>query len=153
MPLIRPIAFAALCCLAAVAAHAADPVEVPLGGSVLVQTGGAARSVVIGNPAIADVTVESPRTIAVFGKYTGGTTLQILDGGGSILYQAAVVVMPGGADSVTLRYGGGKAWVPGGATAIVDCLPGRCAPANTLPPENPYKARAVAAAPQKQGGQ
>ncbi|CAA7613151.1 conserved exported hypothetical protein [Candidatus Terasakiella magnetica] len=146
---IRPITLAVLCCLITFAARAADPVEVPLGGSVLVHIGGTARSVIIGNPAIADVTVESPRTIAVFGKYTGGTTLQILDGSGSILYQAAVVVMPGSADSVTLRYGGGKAWVPGGAAAIVDCLPGRCAPANTLPPETPYKARAAAAAPQK----
>lgn len=130
---------------AAFAAGTAEPIEVPLGGAVLVQVGGSARSVVVGNPAIADVTVDTPRTITLFGKYTGGTTLAVLDAGGGVLLERPVVVTAGGNASVTVRYATGKTWVPGGAIAITDCGTGTCAPANTLPAgESPYKAKTAA---------
>ena len=131
------------------AAQAAEVLEVPLGGATLLPLRGTARSVVVGNPAIADVTVDGPRAITVFGKAPGGTTLAVLDAGGGMLVERHVVVLAGGGDSVTLRYGTGKTWVPGGATVIVDCGVTACAPANTLSGESPYKAKtAAAAAPQ-----
>lgn len=139
--------FAGLLSAVPLAALAAEALEVPLGGAMLMPLRGVARSVVVGNPAIADVTVDGPRTITVFGKTPGGTTLAVLDAGGGVLAERQVVVLAGGPNSVTLRYGTGKTWVPGGATAIVDCGANACAPANTLPGDSPYKARIGAAAP------
>ncbi|CUW38435.1 conserved exported protein of unknown function [Magnetospirillum sp. XM-1] len=131
------------------AGSAAEMLEVPLGGAMLLPMRGLARSVVVGNPAIADVTVDGPGSITVFGKAPGGTTLAVLDSGGGVLVRRQVVVLAGGDTSVTLRYGTGKTWVPGGATAIVDCGLNACAPANALSGESPYKAKAaVVAAPQ-----
>ncbi|MBI3446783.1 MAG: pilus assembly protein N-terminal domain-containing protein [Magnetospirillum sp.] len=136
------IALATAVAAPAFAAGPAAPIEVPLGGAVLVQVGGAARSVVVGNPAIADVTVDSPRSITLFGKFTGGTTLAVLDANGGVLLNRPVVVTAGGNGSVTIRYGTGKTWVPGGATAIVDCGADSCAPANTIPTaDSPYKSK------------
>ncbi|ARJ66873.1 hypothetical protein WV31_14930 [Magnetospirillum sp. ME-1] len=132
------------------AGSAAEMLEVPLGGASLLPMRGMARSVVVGNPAIADVTVDGPGTITVFGKAPGGTTLAVLDAGGGVLFQRRVVVLAGGDTSVTLRYGTGKNWVPGGATAIVDCGLNTCAPANVLSGESPYKAKAAGAAPAPQ---
>ncbi len=121
---------------------AAETIEVPLGGAGVVRLGQAARQVVVGNPAIADVTMQSPQTLAVFGKYPGGTTLLVLDGGGRVVLDATVVVVSAGADGdgVTVRYGTGKTWVPGGTTAVADCSAVRCSPAMTLPSETIYKA-------------
>lgn len=130
--------------MAAFAAGSSEPISVPLGGATLVQLGGAARSVVVGNPAIADITIDSARTITVFGKFTGGTTLAVLDAGGRVLLERAILVTAGGANSVTIRYGTGKTWVPGGTTAIVDCAADSCAPANALPPDSPYKSKPAA---------
>jgi len=123
------------------AARAAEALEVPLGGISVLPMRGVARSVVVGNPAIADVTVDGPRSITVFGKAPGGTTVAVLDAGGGVLVQRQVVVLAGGDTSVTLRYGTGKTWVPGGVTAIVDCGVTACAPANTVPADSPYKAK------------
>ena len=129
----------------AFAAGPAEPIQVPLGGSTLVHLGSGASHVVVGNPAIADVTVDSARTITVFGKFTGGTTLAVLDAGGGVLLERQILVTAGGATSVTVRYATGKTWVPGGATAIVDCGPDSCAPANALPTaDSPYKSKAAA---------
>lgn len=144
---VLSLLLAGLLSAAPLAAWAAEALEVPLGGAMLLPLRGAARSVVVGNPAIADVTVDGPRAITVFGKAPGGTTLAVLDAGGGVLVERQVVVLAGGANSVTLRYGTGKTWVPGGATAIVDCGANACAPANVLSGESPYKAKAGAAAP------
>jgi hypothetical protein len=141
-----PLLLASLLWASPLAALATEMLEVPVGGAITVPLRGTARSVVVGNPAIADVTVDGPRNLTVFGKAIGGTTLAVLDAGGGILMQRQVVVLAGGESSVTLRYGTGKSWVPGGATAIVDCGINACAPANTLPSESPYKQRSGGAA-------
>lgn len=140
--------FPAILCLSLLAAPmtalAAEVLEVPLGGAATLPLRGAARSVVVGNPAIADVTVDGARTVSVFGKAPGGTTLAVLDAGGGVLAERRVVVLAGGDGAVTLRYGTGKTWVPGGATAVVECGANACAPANALPAESPFKARPAA---------
>jgi hypothetical protein len=139
--------FAGLLWGAPMAVQAAEVLEVALGSATLLPMRGVARSVVVGNPAIADVTVDGPRSITVFGKAPGGTTLSVLDAGGGILAQRQVMVLAGGDNSVTLRYGTGKTWVPGGAVAIVDCGLTACAPANVLAGESPYKAKSASAPP------
>lgn len=133
-----------LVALSAVAsALAAESLEVPLGGATVIKLNGAAQQVIVGNPAIADVTVQNSHSLTLFGKYPGGTTLSVVDGNGRVVLDASVLVTAGGADSVTVRYGTGKTWVPGGVTTVVDCSPQRCAPAIAMPTETPYKASAA----------
>ncbi|KIL99714.1 hypothetical protein CCC_03886 [Paramagnetospirillum magnetotacticum MS-1] len=135
-----PPLLAALVWAAPQAAQASEALELPLGGAIVLPMRGGVRTVVVGNPAIADVSVDGPGSVTVFGKGPGATSLVALDAGGGVLAERQVVVLAGGANSVTLRYGTGKTWVPGGATAIVDCGVATCAPANTLSGESPFKA-------------
>lgn len=51
-----------------------------------------ARYIVVANPQIVDVTVESPRVIVLFGKRPGETSVSILDKAYSELFAATVVV-------------------------------------------------------------
>ena len=136
-----------LACLSwAVPTEAADSIEVPLGGALSVPLGRAAHQVVIGNPAIADVTVQSARDLTLFGKYPGGTTLTVMGAGGNLILDAVVVVTAGSPEAVTVRYGTGKTWTPGGTTAVVECGHERCSPAMALPTDTPYKAGGAPAA-------
>lgn len=118
---------------------AAETIEVALGGAQQVQLRQAARQVVVGNPAIADITMQSPRSLTIFGKYPGGTSLAVMDGGGHVVLDLAVVVTPSSATGVTVRYGTGKSWVPGGTVAAAECSRERCSPALVLPSDSPYK--------------
>jgi hypothetical protein len=106
---------------------------VGIGRSLLVSLPRAAASVVIANPAIADVSAQTARSLNLIGKNGGGTTLSAFDGGGRLVFEARVIVIAGGDDSVTIRYGTGKNWVPGGSVAVVDCGPRNCSPASPLP--------------------
>jgi hypothetical protein len=51
-----------------------------------------ARHIVVANPQIVDVTVESPRVIVLFGKRPGETSVSVLDKAYSELFAATVVV-------------------------------------------------------------
>ena len=136
-----------LACLSwSVAAGATESIEVPLGGALPVPLKQAAHQVVVGNPAIADVTVQSARNLTLFGKYPGGTTLMVTDAAGKLILDAVVVVTAGSSEAVTLRYGTAKTWVPGGTTAVVECGRERCSPAMALPTDTPYKSGAAPAA-------
>jgi hypothetical protein len=116
-------------------------VEVPVGGAVMVRLDGAARKVAVGNTGIADVTVEGPRLLTVFGKVPGGTTLAVLGEADKVVLDVPVLVVAGGAESVVVRYGAGKASQPGGQTVVFDCARGRCAPGYSLPAESPFKSK------------
>ncbi|WP_254432414.1 pilus assembly protein N-terminal domain-containing protein [Magnetospirillum sp. SS-4] len=132
--------------LAAPAAWAGESIVVPLGGAVAVPLKQAARQVVVGNPAIADVTVQGSRGLTLFGKYPGGTTLSVIDGAGKVVFDATVVVSAGGGNAVTVRYGTGKTWQPGGVSTVVECAPERCSPPMGIPSETPYKSGSAPAA-------
>lgn len=107
--------------LFAVPALAADPVELGAGQAVLLRLDRAAAQIVVGDPAVADVSVESPHLLAVFGKRPGITTLAVLDKGRRVVLEAPVVVQAGGAGAVTVTYGAGKEIKPGGARVVYGC--------------------------------
>ena len=127
-------------------AAAAEPIEVPLGGAKVAHLPSAATQVVVGNPLIADVTVQSRRSLVVFGKYPGGTSLIALGPDGGIVLEATVVVASSSADGVTIHYGTSKAWTPGGVTAVAECSRGGCSPLSVLPTATPFKAEKPAEA-------
>lgn len=74
-------------------AHATDPIyQIDLNKTQILRLPAAAGSVVIGNPAIADVTVHTPKTIMVVGRGFGETNLIILDRNGDTMVDADIQV-------------------------------------------------------------
>jgi len=122
-----------------------DALDVPLGHVSIVHLSASPSQVIIGNPAIADVTVQSARTLTVFGKYPGGTSLTILDGGGNVMMEASVVVVSSATSGVSIHYGTGKNWVPGGASVSAACSVDHCSNATSVPSDGSYKASAPTA--------
>lgn len=74
-------------------ANATDPIyQVDLNKTQILRLPAAAGSVIIGNPAIADVTVHSPMTIMVVGRGFGETNLIVLDRNGHTMVDADIQV-------------------------------------------------------------
>jgi len=112
--------------MAAMAAMADETWEVPLGHASRVRFSAVPAEIVVGNPAIADITVQSGKSIVVFGKHAGGTSLFALDGQGNLIWERTVVVTSSSADGVGVHYGTGKNWSPGGTSIAVACTSQRC---------------------------
>jgi hypothetical protein len=73
----------------------------------LISVGGDVSTVVVGNPSIADATVQGSN-IFVHGRSFGSTNLIVLDKQGSQIASLDVNVMLGGNSNVTVFRGGGK---------------------------------------------
>lgn len=120
----RVLAFAASLSVAAVistVAAAQSAIEVGVGHTALVKLTNSAESVVVGDPTVADVSVEGPNRLVVFGKRPGGTSLTVLGAGGKVVIASEVVVHPGAAGGVTVTYASGKSIEPGGRTVVYAC--------------------------------
>lgn len=93
-----------------------------------------AASVVVGNPSIADVQIESPTLVFLQGRNYGTTNLIALDGEGHVILQTAVTVTSAKRLDVTLERGiGGR---------ITYACSGRCEPA-IMPGDEPGLAKAL----------
>ena len=97
-PSLRPITLFSVAAAAAVTVLAgantarAEALVVPLDHSARLKIAGAAQSVVVGNPTVADVTVVDSHTLFVSGRGYGVTDVVVLDGAGRTLYSTEVVV-------------------------------------------------------------
>jgi hypothetical protein len=89
--------------------------------------------VIIGNPSIADVTVQSGRLLIVTGKSTGLTNLIVLDGNGELVMERNVYVSSDSKNLITVNRGKshetyscspncGPALIPGDAVTFFDPL-------------------------------
>lgn len=74
------------------ASAANDEIEIGINKAHLIQLDTDANVVLIANPEIADVAIESPRIIFLLGKAPGETSLFILDADGNDLVRAEVIV-------------------------------------------------------------
>lgn len=108
------------------AALGAEAVQVPLGSAVMLHLDRPAKQVIVGNPAVADVTVQSPRMLALFGKAPSATTLTVLGEGGKPVLEVPVVVSMGGNSSLGIIYATGKGVPNGGQHMAVECAAGAC---------------------------
>lgn len=90
----RLAAFAALAALAAPSSGLAQsrPITVEIDHATRVQLRGPAGSVVVGNPAIADVTVVDANTLFITGKGYGVTEVVAVDQIGRTVFEGQVVV-------------------------------------------------------------
>ena len=104
----RPLAAAALIAALAVSGVAAAqsaPLSIQIDRSQRVALRGAAGSVIVGNPAIADVTVVDAHTLFITGKGYGVTEVVAVDAIGRTVFQSQVVVTGGSAGSVRVWRG------------------------------------------------
>lgn len=105
---LRPALFAGLL-LAAGAAPlsqaSAQTLNVEIDRSARIGLTGSAASVIVGNPAIADVTVVDANTLFVTGKGYGVTEVVAVDGVGRTIFQGEIVVTGGSTGSVRVWRG------------------------------------------------
>ena len=83
----------------------AQSLNVEIDRSARIGLRGAAASVIVGNPAIADVTVVDANTLFVTGKGYGVTEVIAVDGVGRTIYQGEIVVTGGSTGSVRVWRG------------------------------------------------
>ena len=106
----RRFAFAALLAAAAFSAgnaFAGTDVVVMADQAKLLSVGGEPSTIVVGNPSIADVTVQGSN-VFVHGRNFGSTNLIVLDKEGNQLANLDVTVAQGGNNNLTVFRGGGK---------------------------------------------
>ena len=108
---MRPALIAALALTLSAAgagAACAASLSVPLDRSVRLTVPGAAASVVVGNPAVADVTVVDTHTLFVSGRGFGSTDIVVLDASGRVLVSTDVSVSPPNTGHVSVYRGAAR---------------------------------------------
>jgi len=92
--------------VAPMAAQAQDgALNVEIDRSARVQLRGAAASVIVGNPQIADVSMVDANTLFIVGKGYGVTEVVAVDGVGRTLFQREIIVSGGSTGSVRVWRG------------------------------------------------
>ncbi len=132
----RLAAIIGLALFAALPAGAAEPLRVTVDKAHLMRLDSDAGIIMVADPTVADVVLESPRLLFIVGRAPGETNLYILDGDGAEILHTDVVVVPNADREVTLDRNT--------VEATFSCAP-RCA--QTTEPD-----AAAAAAPAGSGG-
>ncbi len=83
----------------------AGPLMVGLNEAVRMKLGSPAQDVIVGNPAIADVTVSDPQHLIVVGKAPGVTNLIVVNAAGRAIVNERILVGASNAGIVTLTSG------------------------------------------------
>lgn len=88
-------------------AEAADggPISVKVNMARILRIGAPAATVIIGNPGVADVTIQDPKTLVLTGRSYGQTNLIVLDEAGQPIADTLVEVIQAQADLVTIYSG------------------------------------------------
>jgi Flp pilus assembly secretin CpaC len=94
-----------LCPLVALAEVTSDPISVNVDQAKLVKLPGHIATIVVGNPLIADVTMQPGGLVVVTGKGYGATNVIAMDRAGSILVDR-VIQVEGPSDQVVTVYRG-----------------------------------------------
>jgi len=112
MPHLRFVLVLVLGALAAVPVQAAttaaapaasnEPINVTVNMARILRISAPAATVIIGNPIVADVTIQDPQTLVLTGKSYGETNLIVLDSSGNPIADTTISVVQGEADLVTV---------------------------------------------------
>lgn len=101
-------AFVATVLATSAAMAQAEPVTVKPNMARILRISAPASTVIIGNPGIADVTIQDPQTLVLTGKSFGQTNLIILDSAGEPIADTIIEVVQDTADLVTVYVGGAR---------------------------------------------
>lgn len=93
--------------LAPVAAQAEsnEPISVKVNMARILRISAPASTVIIGNPGVADVTIQDPQTLVLTGKSYGQTNLIVLDSMGNPVADTMITVVQAQSDLVTVYLG------------------------------------------------
>ena len=107
MSLTRSIAAASIALLLAGSAFAetSEPISVKVNMARILRISAPAATVIIGNPGVADITIQDPQTLVLTGKSYGQTNLIVLDSAGNPIADTIVSVVQGQADILTVYLG------------------------------------------------
>jgi Flp pilus assembly secretin CpaC len=89
---MRRFVLGAIALLLAATSASAESLTVRLDQNTRIRLSAPARDVVVGNPAIADVSVLGPRDLVVLGKTYGVTNLLVVDARGRTIFEREIVV-------------------------------------------------------------
>ena len=103
-PLFVALAVATLPVAPIVAAEA-EPISVKVNMARVLRINAPAATVIIGNPGIADVTIQDPQTLVLTGKSYGQTNLIVLDAAGNPVADTLIEVIQDQADVMTVYQG------------------------------------------------
>ncbi len=106
--LVRVSVLALIIGLGAPVAQAAEPtgdVSVTMNMARVLKLPTPAGTVIIGNPGVADVTIQDPTTLVLTGKSYGTTNLIAIDSDGNAIVDLVVEVTKGSPDLVTVYWG------------------------------------------------
>jgi Flp pilus assembly secretin CpaC len=81
------------------------PVTVKVNMARILRINSPAATVIVGNPGVADVTIQDPQTLILTGKSYGQTNLIVLDASGSPVADTTIEVVLDQADLVTVYMG------------------------------------------------
>ena len=108
---IATLAFAVLIgapALPVAAETAGGPVSVKVNMARILRISAPANTVIIGNPRVADVTIQDPQTLVLTGKSFGQTNMIVLDSQGNAIADTLVEVVQAQADLVTVYMGSAR---------------------------------------------
>lgn len=110
MSLKSVAAFCALLVLAAdpVLAANAEPVTVKVNMARILRISSPASTVIIGNPGVADVTIQDPQTLVLTGKSYGQTNMIVLDSIGNPIADTLIEVVQSQSDTMTVYMGANR---------------------------------------------
>ena len=89
----------------------ADAISVKVNMARILRISSPAATVIVGNPGVADVTIQDPQTLVLTGRSFGQTNLIILDSIGNPIADTIVEVIQAQADLVTVYQGTAKTTV------------------------------------------
>ena len=102
-----------------VAGHAADTVKVELDQARIYRLAAPASTIIIGNPAIADATLQDAQTLIVTGRAYGQTNLIVLDEQGETITDVQLAVLAATENLVTVYKGAKRQSL----SCLPDCQP------------------------------
>ena len=108
--LLKATAFATLLSLSPLAALAEtnEPISVKVNMARILRISAPAATVIIGNPGVADVTIQDPQTLVLTGKSYGQTNLIVLDSMGNPVADTLISVVQAQADLITVYMGASR---------------------------------------------
>lgn len=92
----------------AMAEGQASPVSVKVNMARILRISAPANTVIIGNPKVADVTIQDPQTLVLTGKSYGQTNMIVLDAQGKAIADTLIEVVQAQADLITVYMGSAR---------------------------------------------